>query len=218
MYPRLPWELVVEPLGSAEHSLGTTSVQYSYKIVGVVVNIFGIRAFLNTFFKGLLLPVRSRPDWPIPRPLLYCVELPIVNGCFVTGRDRGNTSVKCEECCDNSNYWYIYIYISPLWSSGQSFWLQIQRSRIRFPALPDFLSSSGSGTGSTQSREPREVNWGATWMNEKSSGSRSVGTRCADHVTPLYPQKLALTSPTGGGCSVGIVRVRTKATEFSLWG
>ena len=43
----------------------------------------------------------------------------------------------------------------PLWSSGQSFWLQIQRSRVRFPALPDFLSSSGSGTGSTQ---PREVN------------------------------------------------------------
>ena len=38
--------------------------------------------------------------------------------------------------------------------------------------------------------------------------------RCPDHVTPLYPQKLALTSPTGGGRSVGIVRSRTKATEF----
>jgi len=44
----------------------------------------------------------------------------------------------------------------------------------------------------------------------------AVGIRCVDHVTPLYPQKLALTSPTGGGRSVGIVRSRTKATEFSL--
>jgi len=45
-----------------------------------------------------------------------------------------------------------------------------------------------------------------------------VGTCCADHVTPLYPQKLALTSPTGGGRSVGIVRVRTKATELATSG
>ena len=58
-------------------------------------------------------------------------------------------------------------------------------------------------------------------MNEKSSGSRSrkqrltaEGTRYAGHVTPLYSQKLALTSPTGSGRSVDIVRVRTKATEF----
>jgi hypothetical protein len=31
----------------------------------------------------------------------------------------------------------------------------------------------------------------------------------------LYPQKLALTS-TSGGCSVSIVRSRTKATEFGF--
>jgi hypothetical protein len=55
--------------------------------------------------------------------------------------------------------WYIW-HGPPLWSSSQSFWLQKQRSRVRFPALPDFFSS-GSGTGSTQ---PREVNWGATWI------------------------------------------------------
>jgi len=58
---------------------------------------------------------------------------------------------------------------------------------------------------------------------KKYSGSRfrkqrltAVGTRCADHVTPLYLQKLALTSPTGGGRSVGVVRVRTKAKEFEF--
>ena len=59
-----------------------------------------------------------------------------------------------------SKYIFVFCDISgpPLWSSGQSSWLQIQRSRVRSPALPDFLSSSGTGTGSTQPREPREVN------------------------------------------------------------
>jgi hypothetical protein len=32
-------------------------------------------------------------------------------------------------------------------------------ARVQFPALPDFLRSSGSGTGSTQ---PHEYNSGAT--------------------------------------------------------
>jgi hypothetical protein len=36
--------------------------------------------------------------------------------------------------------------------------------RVRFPALPDFLRSSGSGTGSTQPRDtqPREYDREAT--------------------------------------------------------
>jgi hypothetical protein len=33
----------------------------------------------------------------------------------------------------------------------------------------------------------------------------------------IDPQNLALTSPTGGGRSVGIVRLRTKATEFRFF-
>jgi hypothetical protein len=44
----------------------------------------------------------------------------------------------------------------------------------------------------------------------------AVGIRRADNATPLYPQKLALNSPTSGGLSVGVVRSRTKATELIL--
>jgi hypothetical protein len=38
----------------------------------------------------------------------------------------------------------------------------------------------------------------------------------ADHVTPLYQQRLALTWPTSGGRSVGIVRSRTKVAELAF--
>jgi hypothetical protein len=50
----------------------------------------------------------------------------------------------------------------------------------------------------------------------KNSGSglenrlTAVGTRYADHALSLYPQKLALISPTSSGRSVGIVPIRTK--------
>jgi hypothetical protein len=44
----------------------------------------------------------------------------------------------------------------------------------------------------------------------------AVGIRCADHATPSTGKRLALTSQTSGGRSVGIVRLRTTATEFSL--
>jgi hypothetical protein len=44
----------------------------------------------------------------------------------------------------------------------------------------------------------------------------AVGIRHADHLAPtLYSHKLALTSPTSGGRSVGIARSRTQATELS---
>jgi hypothetical protein len=86
--------------------------------------------------------------------------------------------------------------------------------RVRFPPLPDFLRSSGSGTGSTQ---PREYNWGATWKKNGSGlenqdyGSRDPSRWPRD--IP-YPQKLAVTSQTSRGRSVGIVRSRIEATEF----
>jgi hypothetical protein len=47
----------------------------------------------------------------------------------------------------------------PLWSSGQSSWLQIRRPGFDSRHYQE-KKSSGSGTGFTQ---PREYNWGATW-------------------------------------------------------
>jgi hypothetical protein len=45
----------------------------------------------------------------------------------------------------------------------------------------------------------------------------AVGISCADHASPSYPQRLALTSPTSGGLSVGIVRLRKTGTELSFF-
>jgi hypothetical protein len=41
----------------------------------------------------------------------------------------------------------------PLWSSGQSTWLQMQKSGFDSRHLPVFLKSSGTGKVSTQPRE-----------------------------------------------------------------
>jgi hypothetical protein len=59
-------------------------------------------------------------------------------------------------------------------------------------------------------------------LGRKSSGSgpenREYGRRDPSRWPrdTLYPQKLALASPTSGCRSVGIVRLRTKATELLL--
>jgi hypothetical protein len=44
----------------------------------------------------------------------------------------------------------------------------------------------------------------------------AVGIRHTDHVAPSIRNKLAITSPTSGGRSVGIVRSQTQTMEFSL--
>jgi hypothetical protein len=45
----------------------------------------------------------------------------------------------------------------------------------------------------------------------------AVGIRHADHVAPSIRKTLTLTSLTSGGRSVGIVRLRTEATEFFVF-
>jgi hypothetical protein len=44
----------------------------------------------------------------------------------------------------------------------------------------------------------------------------AVGICRTDHATPLYPQKLLLTSPTSSDRLVGIVHSQTKAMELVI--
>jgi hypothetical protein len=107
----------------------------------------------------------------------------------------------------------LYRFRPPLWSSGQGSPTTDPEIWVRFPALPDSLRSSGSGTGSTQ---PREYNWEVTWKKNSGSGleNREFGRRDPSlrSRNTLYPQKLALTSPTNSVNSVGMVYSRTQAT------
>jgi hypothetical protein len=104
----------------------------------------------------------------------------------------------------------------PLWSSGQSSWLQIQSSGFNSRHYQIFWEVVGLERG------PHIlVNTIEELLGRKSSGS------CLEHREygrgdpsrwprgTLYPQKLALTSPTSGGRSVGIVHSRTQAREFN---
>jgi hypothetical protein len=87
--------------------------------------------------------------------------------------------------------------------------------RVQFQALPDSLRSSGSGTGSAQ---PREYRRDGAWKKiiatpVQRTKITAVRISRADYARPLYPRNLALTSPTSGGRSVGIVRSRAKGHE-----
>jgi hypothetical protein len=61
-------------------------------------------------------------------------------------------------------------------------------------------------------------------LDRKSSGSclenREYGCRDPSRLPrgTLYPQKLAITSPTSGGRSVGIVRLPTQTMELGFYG
>jgi hypothetical protein len=98
-------------------------------------------------------------------------------------------------CLTSQPKYYIYsssvqaCYKPPMWSSGRSSWLQSHRHRVRFLVLPDFMRSSGFGTGSNQSRE---YNWSSAWkikcqLQSRNPRIRPYGICSAHHAALLYP-------------------------------
>jgi hypothetical protein len=102
----------------------------------------------------------------------------------------------------------------PLWSSGYSSWLQIQRSGFDSRRYQTFWEVVGMERGPVSLVSTVEE-----LLNRKSSGSglkiREYGLRDPSRWPrdTLYPQNLALTSPTRGSRSVIIINSRTKAKE-----
>jgi hypothetical protein len=58
------------------------------------------------------------------------------------------------------------------------------------------------------------LEWKSSGSGFRKSRLTAVGIRCADHAAPSIRKKLELTLPTSGDCSIGIVRLGTKAAEF----
>jgi hypothetical protein len=98
----------------------------------------------------------------------------------------------------------------------KSSWLQIQRSGFDSRALPDFLRSLERGPINLVSTTEE-------LLERKSSG---FGLEIREYIRPWesvtlttwhpLPKKLAPTSPTSRGRSIGIVRSWTRATELIL--
>jgi hypothetical protein len=60
------------------------------------------------------------------------------------------------------------------------------------------------------------LEWKSSGCGSRKPRLTTVGIRCGDHATLSIGKKLALTSPTSGGRSVGTVHLRTKVMEFGL--
>jgi hypothetical protein len=103
----------------------------------------------------------------------------------------------------------------PLWSSGQSSWIQIQRSGFDFRRYQIFWVVVGLERGPlslvSTFEELLESNCSGSGLGNREYGRREPSRWPR---STLYLQKLALTSPISGGRSVGIVRSRTQATEL----
>jgi hypothetical protein len=129
------------------------------------------------------------------------------------------TEMYCDSCeVRTESICYVDERRPPLWSSGQSSWLQIQRSVFdsrRHNIFSEVVSLERSPLSPvTTTGELFERKSSGSGLQNLDYGCR--GTAALTTRQPLYPQKLILTSPTSLGRSVCIVRWQTQATELLL--
>jgi hypothetical protein len=121
-----------------------------------------------------------------------------------------------------ASFRFHFSFLVPVfWSSYRNFhvcclcglmvssWLKIQTSRFDSPRCQIFWEVVGLERGPLSFVSTIEE-----LLERKSSGSGLENQEYCPRST-LYPQKVALTSPTRGCRSVGIVRSRTHATEVA---
>jgi hypothetical protein len=119
-----------------------------------------------------------------------------------------NTNPKQEHCVLSTALSFLLTIeklVPPLWSSGQSSWLQIQRYGFDSRGTLSLVSTiEGLLKKKTKllGLIPR-----ANYTDRATAACRRSDCH-ADWATPLYPQTLALTSSTSYG------RSRTQAMEF----
>jgi hypothetical protein len=102
----------------------------------------------------------------------------------------------------------------PLWTSGQSSWLQIQSPGF----IPRRYHIFGKVVGLKRS-PPSLVITIEEQLEKKIAApiyKAEITDAYADYSTPLYPEKLVVTSQISNGRSVGIVRSRPQAMEISF--
>jgi hypothetical protein len=131
----------------------------------------------------------------------------------------GAPSLKRERVCSLYNCYCSSsaLSFSGLNPVGQSSWLQIQRSGFDSRPYLIFWKVVGLERGPFSLVSTIEGllgrNSSGSDLESREYGRRDPSSWLCDI---LYPQKLALTSPTSAGHSVGVVRSWAQATEFSL--
>jgi hypothetical protein len=128
------------------------------------------------------------------------------------------TEMYCASCEVRTEFIHCICYVEErrltLRSSGRSSWLQIQRSgfdsqRYHIFGVIVCLERGPLSLASTTEKLLVRKNRGCGLEN------REYGRR--DPSCFQHEKKLALTSPTSGGRSIGIVRSRPQATKFSFF-